>query len=375
MKFSNKVVLACAGSGKTWGICKDALKCKSGKKKILISYTNKSVESLKLEYKKQNRGIIDDDIIICTWYQFVLRELIKPYQTVLFKEGKGINHVNSINFKDQYKRLYYKKGEYKYFFDSGKNIRVNRVSECALLINNRSRNKAIKRLESNYSHIYIDELQDLVGRDIELIELLFSSSINTHIVGDYKQSTLKTHNANANKRKGGMFIFDYLESIKSKYDLEIINENSSKRFTEDIADIANFIYQENPIEGKNKDSVSHMGVYLIKKEFIDIYIQAYNPTILRYDKNTNTQGYPAINFGISKGMTIDRVLIFPNGPLKKFLKNPEVIMKSREKYYVGITRAKYTLTFVVDKYDESTYFKPEEIEIDGEVIPCQKYKK
>ena len=70
--------------------------------------------------------------------------------------------------------------------------------------------------------------------------------------------------------------------------------------------------------------------------------------ILRYDKRTNCCNYSAINFGDSKGLTFARVLIFPNDPIKKYLAigDSEHVKKSRAKFYVAITRAKYSVAFV-----------------------------
>ena len=61
MQLNNKVIVAAAGAGKTWGICQEVIKeAKNTKKKILITtYTNKGVESIETEYKKQNFGVID----------------------------------------------------------------------------------------------------------------------------------------------------------------------------------------------------------------------------------------------------------------------------------------------------------------------------
>ena len=80
------------------------------------------------------------------------------------------------------------------------------------------------------------------------------------------------------------------------------------------------------------------------------YIKEYNPIILRDTKRTETLGYPAINFGSSKGLTFDRVLIFPNGPIQKFLKDGKeenLAPITKAKFYVGITRARYSVAFVL----------------------------
>ena len=50
---------------------------------LLISYTNEGVKSLENEYRKQNDGVLDNGVIIKTWYSFLLSEFIKPYQCSL----------------------------------------------------------------------------------------------------------------------------------------------------------------------------------------------------------------------------------------------------------------------------------------------------
>ena len=84
-KMSNDVIFAAAGNGKTYNICNEAIKLASETNKLilLVSYTNEGVHSLEKEYRKQNFGVLDKNVIIKTWYSFLLSELIKPYQCLL----------------------------------------------------------------------------------------------------------------------------------------------------------------------------------------------------------------------------------------------------------------------------------------------------
>ena len=68
------------------------------------------------------------------------------------------------------------------------------------------------------------------------------------------------------------------------------------------------------------------------------------------DKKTTCDNYPAMNFGESKGLTFDRVLIFPHGGGKKWLYTGELVHveKSAAKMYVGATRARYSVAFVLE---------------------------
>ncbi|WP_449354664.1 UvrD-helicase domain-containing protein [Virgibacillus natechei] len=373
MQLKNKLKLACAGSGKTWGLCQEARRESSTFKKVLmVSYTNKGVESIKKEYAKQNSGIIDSQIEIQSWYQFLLKELIRPYQSYLL--NGDINKIKSFDFSSMYgKRDFSRKHTKPYFLNGNGDVKANNASELAVFLNTISNGSVIKRLEEVYSSIYIDELQDLAGRDIDLLELLLLSNIRIYCVGDYKQSTLKTHNAKANKKKSGENVFEFLETLKDSHNIQTISSNRSRRFIQDIADFSNLVYPGDDITGENKDSVEHMGVYQILRKDIKDYLNYFNPTILRFDKRTQTEGYHALNFGVSKGMTFNRVLIFPNGPLKKFLNNTNLTLNSPHKYYVGVTRPKYSLAFVADKIIEKENFVEDYIDLGNRKLKALKF--
>jgi superfamily I DNA/RNA helicase len=60
--------------------------------------------------------------------------------------------------------------------------------------------------------------------------------------------------------------------------------------------------------------------------------------------------FKAMNFGESKGLSFDRVLIYPTKPFCNWFKNhlSELATTSRSKFYVAITRARYSVGIVYD---------------------------
>ena len=60
--------------------------------------------------------------------------------------------------------------------------------------------------------------------------------------------------------------------------------------------------------------------------------------------------YPAHNFGDSKGLTFDRVLIYPTKPMLAWFLDHKTELKfqSRSKLYVAITRARHSVGIVFD---------------------------
>lgn len=374
MQLNNKVIMAAAGAGKTWGICKEVIEeVKRANKKILITtYTNKGVESIEKEYKKQNNGVIDENIVIMTWFQFLLSDLVKPYQRSILNE---YNVIKSIDFNKQYGFINYaKRGTKKHYITENNDILSNTVSEFVIDSNKKTQGKVIERLEEVYSRIYIDEIQDLAGEDLELLKLLFDSKVYIECVGDYKQSTYTTHNSKKNKKQTGLNIIDYFRELEKENKIGLYFNKKTRRFGKEICSFSNEIFEdsEDIIESDVDYNQENMGVYLIENKDVELYYKKYNPIVLKYDVKTQNIPYTSFNFGQCKGMTFDRVLIYPNNTYKSFLKSNEKL-KSPCKYYVSATRAKYSVVFVVDKIYENDKFKYVNMVLDNNNIKVSKY--
>lgn len=355
MQLNNIIKIEAAGAGKTYSLCKTALDITengvTNKKVLILSYTNRGVDAIKTEIKKQNFGVISTQVDVMSWYTFLLGEMIKPYQSFLF----DINEIKSLDFSEMYGKINYKKqGTKDRYINSHGDIRANFAGELALQLNNLSQSKIINRLQNIYSHIFIDEVQDMSGYDLNIIETLMKSNILITCVGDNKQATFKTNNSMKNKKMTGTNIWIFFENIASKGIAEIRKNLVSRRFNEEICRFANEVYpNENNMTTSMTDVTIHDGVFLISKDDLEEYYKFFSPVVLRHDKRTDTGRYSSYNFGECKGMTFERVIIFPNGPFKDFLLKGKALANP-QKYYVATTRAKYSIAFVLDKLPQAT---------------------
>lgn len=188
-----------------------------------------------------------------------------------------------------------------------------------LQINKKSQGKVMNRLSRVYSHIFIDEVQDMAGYDLDIIETLMYSDIEVICVGDNKQATFKTNTSIRNKSKSGTKIWDFFQKLISEDVVEVQKNLISRRFNQEICSFANMVYpNENNIGTSMNEKTDHDGVILINTNDVQKYYNYYRPIVLKYDKKTSTDDYPSFNFGECKGMTFERVLIYPNGPFKDF---------------------------------------------------------
>jgi len=77
----------------------------------------------------------------------------------------------------------------------------------------------------------------------------------------------------------------------------------------------------------------------------------------------------AFIYGECKGMTFDRILLYPTKPLTAFLSGKK--LDSQEKYYVAVTRPRFSLAIVVDKLPTGTTFEPADIPIYDKTIQAK----
>ncbi len=102
---------------------------------------------------------------------------------------------------------------------------------------------------------------------------------------------------------------------------------------------------------------AHQGLFAIRTNDVDAYIQEFAPVILRHSKNSSPElckGRTAYNFGKAKGLGFERVLILPTENHKNFIAGDNTAFSSgasddaRNKFYVAVTRARYSVAFLYD---------------------------
>lgn len=344
----NKLYIAAAGAGKTTLIVKDALKNKD--KKILITtYTNANCDSIKKKIIKIN-GTIPKNIEVLTWFSFLLKHGLRPYQDIMFSQRiNGIVPVNSKSSK------YIKKNDPKYFINKENLIYTDKISNAIIFMEEKNPGYIFTRISRIYNLIYIDEVQDLAGYDLDVLKYLIEVGINLIMVGDYRQATYSTHNTSKYKKYNNGKIASFFKNENPNLNVEIddLTLNCSHRFNQKICDFASKIAKDNfIIKSQSKFRDNHEGIFFIPKEEVDLYLETYKPVQLRHDKRIKVnENYRVYNYGDSKGLQFERVLVYPTNPILNWIKNPESKLpdSSRAGFYVAVTRAKHSVAIVCER--------------------------
>ena len=340
----NNIIIAAAGSGKTTSIVESALQ--SDRTVAITTYTINNAREIRSKFY-EICGSIPDNVSIITWFRFLLSDWIRPY-----RHSRCEHRVEGIIFTEGRSGLYIPKSQNAYYFGSGYRIYTDKISEFALMCNEESGGLVLRRLTELYQHIFVDEVQDLAGFDLDLLDVLRDSEIRMTLVGDPRQATYKTNHSPKNSQYGGAEIVDRFQEWEKLGKCSIEYLTSSHRCNQKICDFADSIY---PKAANTTSIVSrftgHDGVFIVGKGDVQAYVERYDPVCLRNNKRTSSLGTSAINFGASKGLTFPRVLVFPTGPLAKMLKTGQsshLTPVAAAKAYVVVTRARYSVAFVYD---------------------------
>ena len=194
----------------------------------------------------------------------------------------------------------------------------------------------------------------MAGYDLEIIKLLFSLDSNVLLVGDPRQVTYHTHDEAKYKKytDGNIKEFIMHECLEFSVDIDETTLNKTYRNNQQICEFANSIYNNfKPCEYVEHEPTGHDGVFFVSPSDVDAYLSIYQPMQLRDSRRTYVNStYSAINFGESKGLTFERVLIYPTSKMLDWILDHSKEMKpqSKSKFYVGVTRAKHSVAIVFE---------------------------
>jgi len=368
--MSNELIIAVAGSGKTTHLVDKALKQVDGKT-LIATYTEANGAEIKKKII-QVKGCIPENIVIQTWFSFLLQHGVRPFQGCIFDEKiKGmilVNRRSGIRYINrQGHPVPYKESDIRnFYFSKELKIYSDKIARFAFKCNEKSKGAVINRLSSIFDRIFIDEVQDLASYDLDILKLLFESEIDILMVGDPRQVVYVTHRAQRlNKYSPGKidgFINEQCNDLDVLIDQDTLNK--SHRNNAPICEYSSKLFPEYPasepcICDECRVGSPHDGVFLVRDVDVANYLESYNPVQLRWSNTTRgiSKNHRSLNMGLAKGKSFDRALIFPTNPMKDWIANNNSPLQpeARAKFYVGITRARHSVGIVYNFDDDTEY--------------------
>lgn len=342
---SGHVVLASAGSGKSTWIAREVRDAPT-ERALVATYTTTNSGKVEERFWRE-AGRLPEWVRVRTWFTFLLEDLVRPFQNTT-----GWNtRVSGINLAPGVSAKYVKATDWKYWFDSDGSVYNDKISAFAIRCDEKSGGAVLRRLSRLYDRIYIDEVQDLAGPDLDLIERILKAGIRVTMVGDPRQGTYSTNMSRRNAKFRRAGIADKFEEWRKRALCDVVEHSHSFRCRPEICHLADHLFPAYPkIESRNEAATHHDGVFLVLPKHVPHYVASHRPAVLRWDRREKCLGFDATNYGESKGQEYDRVLVFPTGPIREWIASGDTshVEASIAKLYVAVTRARHSVGFVYD---------------------------
>lgn len=345
---NNHLTLAVAGSRKTQGIIDRCAAEKKSARILILTYTTAN----QTELRNRLATFAGDhlQIEVSGWFSFLISHFVRPFLPLLYA-GKRVRGFDYKSPPQQYSRV----EDWSRYFNDHDEVRKVHLAQLAVEVEKVSNNAVVDRIERLYDRIYIDEVQDLCGYDLEILNLLLHSRVPIEMVGDIRQAILVT-NDREKKHKKFMYmgVWEWFKSQEKARRLVISQRRETWRCGPAIASFADSLFGPEwdfmPTVSNNNRTSGHDGVFLVKPENIDSYVAEYNPLALRHSSSTGKawNHIDFMNIGESKGIGRERVLIYPTQAMGNFIqKGSPLEAQQAARFYVAVTRAEQSVAIVL----------------------------
>ncbi|MGI2025294.1 UvrD-helicase domain-containing protein [Shewanella glacialipiscicola] len=367
--MANILCIAGAGSGKTQKIITESImEVERGGKVLVVTYTTSNQQELRRRFLAAY-GKHSSQFVVKGLFSFYLEDMVRPFQQAVFEQ-----RIDGIFFNERNPHLktgstYMLPGRKEQLADKSYNpshyltqcktkAHTGFLAKLATRIAKATKNTAAVRLSDIYSRVYFDEVQDLVGWDYEMLKVL-NKAMKSPItcVGDFRQTVYETTFGHKTPQTATEKIAAF-KSMGFKEEALTLNWRSVQAICTIADDVHMGAYEktESAVDNVPSEFTHHLGTFIVKQSDVTDYIDAYDPMVLRWNVTSGAKILPAqarcYNFGSSKGLGFDRVLILPVDKQMHFVLDgltpfPANAEMAQNKMYVAITRARYSLGFII----------------------------
>lgn len=370
LMVNKKCLIAAAGFGKTTYLVNQIWEYFHNVPAILVTFTTTNQQNICDKIRKKY-GYHPSRIKVMGWYEFVFKYFILPYKTDALPELNTI--TISLLFDADYSRTRltndgrrvskYKKDDVKgKFFSDGWRIHKDLVSEFACLCAKGNESSIARRLDESADIICFDESQDFGGPDYKIIKIIAKLYKGTVLLATDPRQHIYTTTKYGGKDSGKIdtYIQNKIWTKRNKY-IEIDDTTLSKshRCIEPICALATTLFTSMTptepcscpdCEARRNEYSGLKGVFAVMEDDIQEFADTHNPLNLIYDRRESSLVVGKyMTMGDSKGTESDVVLLYPTEKMAKFLfLNRTIVLAemTRNKLYVGTTRARYLLGIV-----------------------------
>ena len=200
----------------------------------------------------------------------------------------------------------------------------------------------------------------MVGYDLDIIKIFMTYFERVVLVGDPRQCTYSTCNTTKYTKYSEGKIADFINNElgkKVKCEIDTKTLVVSHRNFQDQCVVSSLLFPNYPCIQPCQccrnmlNNTNLKGLYTVSKGNIQCYLSLTHAMQLRWNTQTRiSPSFPAMNMGECKGLTFDHVLIYPTKQMMEWLldHSKELKFESRSKFYVALTRSRFSVGIVCD---------------------------
>lgn len=359
----NRIIISAAGSGKTTYLVEQAMKATDGHV-LITTYTETNEAEIRQKFFDLV-GHVPARVTIMTWFSFLIAHGVKPFQGCIFSFNVAgmVFAVTQSGIKTVVNGhpIPYAESDFRrHFFDRASRVFSDKLPKLVIRCNDNSGGAVVDRIARIFPHVFVDEVQDLAGYDLDILAALARSPARLLMVGDPRQVTYLTHHEKRYKKysDGGIVNFVRTELRNVPFSIDDATLGRSHRNSALICAASSRLYPGLPVsaacvcEKCRSGAPSNSGLFLVKPADYAQYVASVRPMQLR--DRSNSTGVdpcaPVMNFGESKGRGFDHVIIIPTKPMKAWLKDSAnaLAAQSRARFYVAMTRGRHSVAIAMD---------------------------
>lgn len=353
-EMDKRVVLAVAGSGKTYYICN---KLNETKRNVIIAYTNENIKNIRKElYSKY--GFIPSNTLIMTFHSFVYTYLIRPFDSAIgeFYNVKDFAS-NGVTVKEppvpslikkgyRVKNPFYNKDNSLLHYIDNKKYYCKYLAK--LVLKTKNKDMSLIKLGCNninkfFDNIYVDEMQDFREENWDLLVNIIKNVKSILLVGDYYQHSVSATNNTGKPFKLKNGYISYSDYIKYLNELNLeVDDKSLIKSRRCSSDVCNFIKDKLNINIESQKMHSGDIRWLLDEKEVKSVLENNNIIKLVWD-SPEKYSFNAVTWSYSKGDTYSEVCLILTdkySDLDSLSFKPSESVISTNKLYVALSRSK-----------------------------------
>lgn len=347
--MDKKLVMAVAGSGKTYLICNSI---NPEKRNLILAFTHENIKNIHRELLDRFHRI-PENTIVSTFHGFLFGDCIQPYHRLicgLYKERPF--RCEGVMFLPPPKPMNSKKYNYMYVKDSKLRHYIPRKKYyCSLMAKLIMKNNGtllpavLKRTNKFYDALFIDEYQDYRNEEYELLSAIIQGfGGDVLLVGDYYQHSVSGDNNTGKPFGTAKNQKTYQEYKKVIEGLGVtIDETKlckSRRCSKPVCD---FVKSKMGIEIESYDE--HAGEVTTVSDVAEAERILCDDSICKLLlRDSGKYLFTCFNWSYSKGDTYEKTCVILTGDTSNLMedgfRHDRIAPITRNKLYVALTRSR-----------------------------------